>query len=1141
VDYALFYGTRPAEHSGMNSPFPSPESIFGDAIQLESATDRAAFLRQTCGDDRRLHGQMEKLVADHFRAGRFLDAPAAVATIDMPAPTELAGTQIGLYKLREQIGEGGFGVVYVAEQEKPVARKVALKIIKPGMDTRDVIARFEAERQALALMDHPNIAKVLDAGTTGGNPKSESRNPKETQKRKSESQRADDNDVSDIRNSNLEFPSDFEFRDSNFRSEGRPYFVMELVRGVPITEFCDERKLSTGERLRLFVDVCRAVQHAHQKGIIHRDLKPSNVMVTLRDDKPIPKVIDFGVSKALSSKLTEKTIYTAYGQMIGTPLYMSPEQAQLNEIDVDTRSDVYSLGVLLYELLTGTTPFDKETLKTAGFDEMRRIIREVDPPRPSARISTLRGELLSTVSGKRKIDPRKLSQSLRGELDWIVMKALEKDRNRRYETASAFAADLERNLADEPVQARPTSVRYRLRKFARRNKGTLLAAGLVVAALVGGIIGTTVGLMRAERALQREAAERRIAKDSANIAKQREAETQAVLDFVEKKVFAAARPRNQDGGLGYDVKLADAVKAALPFVDKSFEDEPLVEARLRKTLGMSFYYLGEFEAAAEQFQKARSIFTRYLGPDHRNTLSSMDMLATCYNTSVLGRYADALELRKESLALKKAKLGPDHRDTLWSMNNVALSYTTLGRHAEAVKLNEKILSLRKSTLGPDHYDTLASMNNLALSYYNLGRHTDALKLRERTLSLIKAKLGSDHPDTLNAMRNLAMSYDSLGRLVDACKLYEETLMVQKSKLGPDHPDTLASMTSLAASYYCLGRLAEALNLSEETLALKKAKFGSDHSATLMSMSNLAAIYARLGRHVEAVKLYEKVLALRKAKLALDDPLTLMAMSDLAGGYTALRRYADALKLHEELLPLQRAKLGPDHPDTLVTMREVAADYGRLGRLADACKLNEKTLTLMNAKLGPDHVHTFMCMRNQAVILLRLHRSAQAVSFIDAYLKRAARRVVNPRSVALLLDLRILRLRICEEAADVIGCRATAKMWEDLKRSDAKSLYVAACMRAVTAALIKHDAKTPRTDAIRLARQEADRAMAWLKQAVDAGYRDATHMARDKDFDALRGRADFRKLLAEVKRRQRKPGTRKRQSDKGRSESGSSGR
>jgi WD40 repeat protein/serine/threonine protein kinase len=427
-------------------------SIFLAAVE-RAADQWPAFLGQACGDNRELRARVEQLLQAHQAMGSIQAGAAPAATVDELPIREGPSTIIGPYKLLEQIGEGGFGVVFLAEQTEPVRRKVALKILKPGMDTHQVVARFEAERQALAIMDHPNIAKVFDGGAT---------------------------------------------------PTGRPYFVMELVKGVPITEFCDQNRLTPRQRLELFVPVCQAVQHAHQKGIIHRDLKPSNVLVSRHDTMPIVKVIDFGVAKALGQTLTDKTLFTGIAQMIGTPLYMSPEQAGMSDLDVDTRSDIYSLGVLLYELLTGTTPFTREHFKSAAYDEIRRIIREVEPPKPSTRLSDSK-ESLPSIAAQRQTEPAKLMKLLRGELDWIVLKALEKDRNRRYESANGFAADVQRYLADEPVQACPPTAAYRFRKFARRNRGALAIATVIAAALVTALIAFGAGESRAREALHDKA------------------------------------------------------------------------------------------------------------------------------------------------------------------------------------------------------------------------------------------------------------------------------------------------------------------------------------------------------------------------------------------------------------------------------------------------------------------------------------------------------------------------------------------------------------------------------------------------------------------------------------------------------------
>ncbi len=536
------------------------QSIFLHAIGLASPTDRAAYLDEACRDNPQLRAELDALLAAHDRLGGA--APPSIqpeTTGAFTPPTEAPGAVIGPYKLIEEIGEGGMGTVWMAQQTEPVKRVVALKLIKAGMDSKQVIARFEAERQALALMDHPNIARVLDGGTT---------------------------------------------------PTGRPYFVMDLVKGVPITKYCDEHHLAPRQRLELFVPVCQAVQHAHQKGIIHRDLKPSNVLVALYDGKPVPKVIDFGVAKAAGQPLTEQTLVTGFGNIVGTLEYMSPEQAEINQLDIDTRSDIYSLGVLLYELLTGSPPFTRKELEKAGLLEMLRVIREQEPSKPSTKLSTAEG--LPTLAANRGTEPAMLTKLVRGELDWIVMKALEKDRNRRYETANGFAMDVQRYLADEPVQACPPSVGYRLRKFVRRNKGPVLAASLIILALVGGVIGTSWGMVRAIHAEDAARAEA-IETDQARKDADRQAATATSIAESLKQMLGLLDP---DAHKGPDYTVVQLIDDYADNLEEKLADQPEAAADLHATVGRAYACRGQRDKARKHLARALTLARGVYGDQH---------------------------------------------------------------------------------------------------------------------------------------------------------------------------------------------------------------------------------------------------------------------------------------------------------------------------------------------------------------------------------------------------------------------------------------------------------------------------------------------------------------------------------------------
>jgi serine/threonine protein kinase/tetratricopeptide (TPR) repeat protein len=754
---------------------PRREDAILEAVLELPPHERPAYLDQACQGDARLRRLIEGILQAHRHAASLQESatqrePGPTMVVSVPV-TEQLGDRIGPYKILQQIGEGGCGVVYMAEQQEPVKRRVALKVIKLGMDTKQVIGRFEAERQALALMDHPNIAKVLDAGATGA---------------------------------------------------GRPFFVMELVRGIKITDYCDQNNAPMERRLELFIHVCKAIQHAHQKGIIHRDIKPSNILITLHDGVPIPKVIDFGIAKATSGQtLTNKTVFTAFEQFIGTPAYMSPEQAEMSGLDIDTRSDIYALGVLLYELLTGKTPFDQKELIAAGLDGMRRMIREQDPVRPSTRLSSLNAVEQTTTAKRRQVAVPKLVHIVRGDLDWIVMKCLEKDRTRRYETASGLAVDIQNHLQHEPVMARPPSRLYRLEKVIRRNKLAFAAGSSVLLSLVIGL-GLSTWLFVKEKAARQAAHSEAL-------------RSERVLHLLED----ALEGIGPDVARGQDTKLlAGIVERTVNKMPADLQGEPEATAKLCNVLGRTYRALGKSEQAVAMHRRAKEWQEKCPRLKRAELDTLRDLARALLDLGGKDQLQEAKALQTEILQRQRALFGEEHVLIAETLNDLGLILRKEHDLLGAEQMHLKAVQMQRKLGGEEQFNTAFFLNNLALVLLEQKKLSDAETNFVESLALQEKLFDEPRPQMAQTMDSLAFTFRAEGKLVQAETLGLKALDLQQKLMG-EHPQVATTLNNLALAYAAMGDRAKAETFHRNALAMRRKVLPADHLETASSLDNLA--------------------------------------------------------------------------------------------------------------------------------------------------------------------------------------------------------------------------------------------------------------------------------------------------------------
>jgi serine/threonine protein kinase len=861
--------------------------IFMDVADLPSAEVPAA-LDRLCAHNAALRAEVESLLRAQQSAAGFLvsptldhpTSPAEAPTLGAPAGADAApihegpGSRIGPYKLLQLIGEGGFGSVFMAEQEQPVRRRVALKIIKLGMDTRQVVARFEQERQALAILDHPSIAKVFDAGAT---------------------------------------------------DTGRPYFVMELCTGEPIDAYCDRHSLSISQRLELFAQVCHAVQHAHTKGIIHRDIKPRNILVATQDGRPHAKVIDFGIAKATEARLTERTLFTEHKQIVGTPEYMSPEQAE-GSLDIDTRTDVYALGVLLYELLTGSTPFTSDELRSAAYAEIQRIIREVEPPAPSTRLNQ-NAQTLASIAARRNIEPRRLNLIIRGELDWIVMKALDKDRKRRYETADGLAQDIRRYIAGEPISAAPPSRAYRLRTFIRRHRGPVIAAALIATALILGLIGTTTGMLwarhereRATLAAAAESAAKALAQDNEHKALAAAARAQSIADFVTTSL-GAADAYNPGGGQSTTI-LAAMDRALADLNAGRFKNDPETEASLQHTIARILQHNGREKQARPLFQQALDTRTRILPADHADIAASLTGLAGAELS--IGDPKVAESLYAKSLDMLRRLHPGDHESVAAALGDVANARINQFRNADAEPLLVEALAMLERLNPGDDAKKARTLDTLATVRYNLGRGPDAEALYQRALDMNQRLFPGDNPRVLISLFNLGTLRKDLGRPRDAEPLLTTAYDMARRLYTGDHQYLATAINNLANLRTTLGHPEQAEPLYVQALDMNRRLYPADNLVVANGLYNLGYARHRLGRAAEAESLLLEALAMYARLTTEDRPQTATTLYTLAMARESLGKHTEARASFDQAIAMGR-RLWPTGSRMLIAYLRASAE------------------------------------------------------------------------------------------------------------------------------------------------------------------------------------------------------------------------